>query len=231
MSSITWKGVSSDTITGLLICNLPPITKPKMRTEIITIDGVDGDIINDLGYESYDKEIQIGLTKNFNINEIINYFNGEGNLVLSNESDKYYKAKIINKIDYEKIFRFRTATVTFHCQPFKYDVNEEAVEETITSQESITVTNLGYEQSKPVITLEGTGTVGLYINGFQIFSYEFDSDEKVVIDSEQQEAYLESKLKNRNMVGEFPLLISGENTITWSGTLTKIKIHPKSRWL
>jgi phage-related protein len=33
------------------------------------------------------------------------------------------------------------------------------------------------------------------------------------------------------MLGEFPKLEVGENEISWSGTLTKITIEPKSRWL
>ena len=234
MSNIIWKGINSNTIPGLLICNLPPITKPKIRTEVITIDGVDGDIINNLGYEAYDKSLQIALTRDYDINQIINYFNGEGNLILSNENDKYYKAKIINRIDYEKLLRFKTATVTFHCQPFKYSVNEEVIEETITSQQEIVVTNNGNEKSKPVITIQGTGTIGINLNGILMFVYEFDSDEEVTINSEQQDAYYGNTLKNRYMAGEFPILESGENIISWdnyTGGLTKIKIKPNSRWL
>ena len=41
-------------ITGLLIQELPPISKPKMRTSVEEIDGRDGDITTKLGYEAYD---------------------------------------------------------------------------------------------------------------------------------------------------------------------------------
>ena len=67
MSYIEWKGIKSSTIPGLLICELPPITKPKMRTSVTKIDGRDGDIIEDLGYESYEKKIKITITKNKNL--------------------------------------------------------------------------------------------------------------------------------------------------------------------
>ena len=33
------------------------------------------------------------------------------------------------------------------------------------------------------------------------------------------------------MNGVFPILDPGNNIITWTGNLTKIKIQPKSRWL
>ena len=88
MSNIIWKGINSNTIPGLIISKLPSISKPKLKTEIIDIDGVDGDIINELGYEAYDKEIEIGLSKDYQINDVIKYFTGEGELVFSNEPDK-----------------------------------------------------------------------------------------------------------------------------------------------
>ena len=103
MSKIIWKGIDSDSIKGLLICELPPITKPKMRTSITKIDGRDGDIIDELGYESYVKNIRIGLTRNYDLDMIMKYFTGKGDLVLSNESDKVYKCNIVDKVDYEKI--------------------------------------------------------------------------------------------------------------------------------
>ena len=232
MLSINWKGISSDTIPGLIICELPPITKPKMRTTITKIDGRDGDIVEELGYESYTKSIQIGLARNFDINQIIKYFTGSGELIMSNESDKIYNCQIIDKIDYEKLLRFKTATIKFYTQPYKYKKNENQVTVNITSQTSVTVNNIGLEPSKPIIKLTGSGTVDLKVNGSTIFTYTFPTNEtEVVIDSLIEEAHLNGIYKNRNMVGAFPILQPGANTIGWSGTLTKIQIQPKSRWL
>ena len=94
MNSIIWKGVSSTTIQGLLISELPPITKPEMKIKETKIDGRDGSIIEELGYSSYVKTVKIGLHGNFDINQVIKYFTGEGDIVFSNELDKVYKAKI-----------------------------------------------------------------------------------------------------------------------------------------
>ncbi len=232
MLSINWNGISSDTIPGLIICELPPITKPKMRTTITKIDGRDGDIIEELGYESYTKSIKIGLARNFDINQVIKYFTGSGELVMSNEPDKIYNSQIIEKIDYEKLLRFKTATVKFYTQPYKYKNNESPVVLNISSQESVSVNNIGLEPSKPIIKLTGSGTVGLSLNGSTILTYTFPANEtEVIIDSLIEEAYLNGVYKNRNMVGIFPILEPGTNTIGWSGLLTKIEIQPKSRWL
>ena len=122
-------GVNSNTINGLGINELPPITKPEMRNIREEIDGRDGDIITELGYSAYDKTITIGLFgTGYDINDIVAFFNGEGTIVFSNEDDKYYKYKILNQIDYESLQKFRTASITFHCQPFKYPLSETPLE-------------------------------------------------------------------------------------------------------
>jgi len=232
MSKINWKGIDSDTITGLIISELPPISKPKMKTTITKIDGRDGDIIEELGYESYTKGIKVGLSKNYDIDEVIKYFTGSGDLIMSNEPDKVYKCQILEKIDYNKLLRFKTATVKFYTQPFKYKKDEQKVILNIDGETSISVDNIGLEKSKPIIKLTGSGTVAIQLNGATVFNYIFPENEsEVIIDSIQEEAYLNGFYKNRNMTGEFPILDVGENTISWSGSLTKIEIEPKSRWL
>ena len=232
MAKIIWKGIDSNTIPGLIITNIPPITKPKMKTNITKIDGRDGDIIEELGYESYTKNIGIGLARNYDIDQVIKYFTGAGELTISNESDKIYNSRIIEKIDYEKLLRFKTATVKFYTQPFKYLKNENKVNLNVTTEKSLQVKNLGLEKSKPIITLEGAGTVEISLNGSNKFKYTFpESEKKVVIDSIKEEAYLDGVYKNRNMLGKFIELEVGNNTIAWTGTLTKITIEPKSRWL
>lgn len=121
---IILNGQKSTDINGLLIQSLPPISKPLLRTQTETIDGRDGDIITPLGYAAYDKTVTIGLYGNFDINEIIAYFNRSGTVTFSNEADKYYNYQIIQQIDFEKLIRFRTASVILHVQPFKYSLTE-----------------------------------------------------------------------------------------------------------
>lgn len=121
---IKLNGVSSDTIQGLLIQTLPPITKPMMRTEIEEIDGRDGDIVTELGYAAYDKQFNIGLHGTFDIDAVIKFFASKGTVTFSNEPDKYYYYRIDAQIDFAKLRRFRTATITMHVQPYKYAVGE-----------------------------------------------------------------------------------------------------------
>lgn len=117
-------GVKSNTVKGLLIQSLPAISKPLLRTQIEEIDGRDGDIVTPLGYSAYSKEMTIGLYGDYEIDDVIRYFDSKGTVTFSNEPDKYYNYQIIEQIDFERLIRFKTAKVTFHVQPFKYSAVE-----------------------------------------------------------------------------------------------------------
>jgi predicted phage tail component-like protein len=231
MNYIIWNNKDSREIKGLLISELPPITKPNMRVKETVIDGVDGSIIEELGYESYDKSIIIGLKIGADVDKIIEFFTGNGEIVFSNEPDKYYIARIIKNIDYERMLRYRVANVTFRVQPFKYNRVEVAREAT-SERQSMIVENLGNHTAKPLITISGSGTVELTVNGNLVCRYTFPSGENtVLLDSEKQDAYWENTLKNRNMIGDFPIFEKGNNVVAWSGSVESIRIKKYSRWL
>lgn len=230
---IELNGVNSQTIQGLLIQELPPITKPKIRTQIEEIDGRNGDIITQLGYSAYDKTISVGLYGDFDINQIISYFNSSGTVIFSNENDKYYNYQIIEQIDFEKLIRFRTANVKMHVQPFKYSATDNSKTFNIDDETSISITNAGNYFSKPVLDITGTGTINIYLNGVQIFNISLGDIGSIVIDTKNMEAYNGSVLLNRSVIGNYDSfkLNSGPNTISWSGIITKINIQNYSRWI
>lgn len=227
---------NSNEITGLLISTLPPISKPKIRTTIEEIDGRDGDIVTKLGYGAYDKELQIGLYGDFDINEVISYFDSEGTIVFSNEPDKYYNYKIFEQIDFEKLIRFKTAQVKMHVQPFKYSSVESTRTFTISNEEEITINNSGNYISKPTITITGTGTINLSVNGYEVLVIELgENSNSITIDTTNMEAYNQNtkELMNRDVTGDYDNLYLniGKNIISWTGTITEIQIQNYSRWL
>lgn len=229
---IILNGKNSNTITGLLISTLPPITKPKQRTQTEEIDGRDGDIVTKLGYSAYDKEIEIGLYGDFDIDEVISYFNTEGAVVFSNESDKYYNYQILDQIDYEKLIKFKTAKVKMHVQPFKYPVEEE----TITISGETTVTNEGNIYARPTLNITGSGNIEVNLNGLQIFSIDLgESEANITINTTNMEAYDPdtTELMNRQVTGDYSLfkIESGNNTIEITGSVTSATISNYTRWL
>lgn len=228
---VIFNGKSSEDIPGLIIQELPSISRPKVRTEKITIDGRDGDIINELGYQSYTKTMSIGLNLDADLDEVMNYFNGRGKIIFSNEPDREYTVIMDDKIDYNRLVKFRTANVKMYTQPYKYLVAEAPYILEPTNETSLKVGNQGAIDSKPKLTIWGTGTITISINGVETFTLTMGNDGYIVVDSLEQEAYKEGILKNRQMTGQFPVFKPGLNTVSWSGSLTKIQVESKSRWL
>ena len=219
---IVLNGINSNTITGLLISKLPPITKPKQRNSVEEIDGRDGDIVTKLGYSAYDKVVEIGLYGDFDIEDVMTFFNGEGTVTFSNEEDMYYNYQILDQIDYEKLIRFRTAKVKMHVQPFKYSSVEGTRTFTITNQDEITI--------------NGSGTINLTVNGYEVLVINLgESASTITIDTANMEAYNQntSQLMNRSVTGDYDNLYlnAGSNIISWTGTVTEIQITNYSRWL
>ena len=82
------------------------------------------------------------------------------------------------------------------------------------------------------MTIYGTGTINFYLNGIQTFTLELQAGaDSVTLDSAEQEAFDANGLRNRIMDGNFIILNTGVNTLTWTGTITKIQINLYSRWL
>lgn len=225
-------GLDSRYINGLLIQELPSISKPLMRTSIEQIDGRDGDIITRLGYSAYDKKMKIGLFGDYDIDDIIMFFNSSGTVTFSNEPERYYKYDILDAVDYERLMRFRTAEITYHVQPFKYStIEKKKVFDNPTG--AITVRNNGNYVSKPIIHINGSGIINLSLNGVQLFRIDMSALNSITIDTERLEAYNDDVLMNRYVVGNYDkfVLKVGPNSVSWDGALTYIAFESLSRWI
>lgn len=233
--TITINGVNSSTITGLIIATLPPISKPPKRVIIEEIDGRDGDIITELGFASYDKPLSFGLSENYNIDDVITFFEDKGQIVFSNEPDKIYNYSISEQIDFNKLCRYKTGEIILHVQPFKKLLNEEVIifESGLSSNHNIY--NSGNYFSRPVIQISGTGEIGLYINDIQQLTIELgETAETIIIDCEKMNAYdLDGVLLNRQVAGNYDniKLLKGNNTIKATGNVSEIKISNYCRWI
>lgn len=358
MNYVILNGVKSTLIKGLMIQELPPVSKPLIRTKREEIDGRDGDIVTKLGYSAYDKEMSIGLFGDFDINEVIAFFDSEGAVIFSNEPDKYYLYEIYEQIDFERLIRFRTATVKFHVQPFKFSAVDDAfvvsknkfrvkpytvtkngitisVESGVISVSGIAnvsteiyvpldnmhlsagsytlqadcdgtgeslcdiriignvptdadsfgggaiqldssveltasltspktfnylwfkiasgteidfdlylqmfdnnfssfkVLNRGNTISRPTLTVYGSDTIKLSINGTEVFTINLASAGYITLDGLEMNAYKGDALMNRSVAGDFNNLVlkSGINEISWTGNVTQISVEKGSRWI
>lgn len=239
MNYIILNGYASIGVQGLIVQELPPITKPQVRSNIETIDGRDGDIITRLGYSAYTKTFTIGLKKDANIDEVISFFsqNDSGRITFSNEPDLYYNFELLDPIDFERLIRFRQAKISIHVQPFKYSLKEGNTEFFLPSDNVIVITNSGNIYSKPVLQIRGYGEVNVSLNGAQIFTINFSTErpEVITIDSAQMEAYDDSGLRNRSVSGNYSRFKfnAGRNALKFSGSgiVSQVLIENYSRWL
>lgn len=229
MGKITFKGVDSDTITGLLISEQPDITRAPRKTESIDVDGRDGDVVNYLGYDTYVKDATIGLHGAFDIDEIANFFTGEGWVIFSNEPTKKYWGRITSQIDFASLVRFRTAKVKWTVQPYKKLVTEANVSG---ATSPLTVENQGYEDAKPLIKVVGTpaSVHTLDVDGIDFATVTLPASGEIYLDGENLNAYDATGDQNNKVVGGFAVLPAGSSDIGWTGTAT-VTITPNSRWL
>ena len=108
--------------------------------------------------------------------------------------------------------------------------------ESTTPDQSVNVSNNGNIYSRPQITLVGTGTINLSVNGNQIFVINLgEAENSITIDTTLMEAYYGTPdaLANRAVDGDYDnfQLNVGSNTISWTGNLTQIVINNYSRWI
>ncbi len=206
---------------------LPERISPKRRDESIVISGRHGTLTaTDGTFETYILQAEFVLKDISKMDKICSHFKGEGDLIFSNNLDRKFKAKVNNQIEFSRIIRdLKRFVVEFEVQPFMY----EAIPSTLTLTEPTTILNIGTFESEPIITVYGQGDITLIINNLNIILNAVE--EKITINSEALNAYNETLSLNNKMSGDFPIFNTGENTISWMGSVTRLEITPNWRWL
>lgn len=117
-------------------------------------------------------------------------------------------------------------SLNFNCKPFKYRVDGDEVKTIATRITQIY--NPEIYESLPYFKIYGDGDLSLVINGSY---YDFTNvSDYVECDSEMMNVYKGTVNKNSDfLTREFPKLSSGNNVISWTGTVTQIEIKPRWR--
>ena len=218
-----FKGISSDSMNVIVEEETNIIKKAAQKTEKIDIDGRNGSIYNELGYDDVDFSLKLSIIDISKIDDIFKWLNGKGTFE--------YNGRITTAYCYTDISTERKATiksidVNFTREPFWVKEDDYI---TVTNS----ITNIGNILSYPIIKLTKTTSdkVDITINGVR-FIYNFDTD-YVEIDCKEFNASYNGISKNRNLEidFEFPKLNPGENTITINSGTAKIEINRKDCWL
>lgn len=96
----------------------------------------------------------------------------------------------------------------------------------------ISLTNRGNVVSRPTVTVYGSGNVELSINAVTVLSFLIEGG-SITVDAEEMNAYHGDALMNRHVTGDYSdlRLNVGENTMSWRGDVTAIRVEDFSRWL
>lgn len=231
-----------------------------LRNSAVTIPGKYGvaDFGADFDYREINVSCSIAPKRNFaslvsvldDISLWLNPTDGLKQLVFDDVSDRYFKARLYEKVDCERLL-VRSAgcfDLKFFCpDPFAYAVEDE--EFTITSTGTYTVRRTkGNVASNPVYRIKGVISSGVsnYItittNGsrLKIVNATLAAAETLVVDTDMMTAWVEDANGNvlRNGLPylselNFPTLSVGNNTIAVAvvgAAFTSLSVQAKSRW-
>ncbi|MDO5559423.1 MAG: hypothetical protein Q4F95_07475 [Oscillospiraceae bacterium] len=225
MSTITFKGVASDTL-GIMITKTP--VPPCQQQGYETIYIPDGPVLyNDKKIrENVSIIVEAAITDMSKFRQIYSHFQGHGNLILSGESDKYYKA-ICRPLTPENIAAsLKLIVLEFECESYAYAVSNDPVE--------ITVNDYNLEVGgsyfcKPVYEVYGSGNISLIVNNTESLLTLYNVDEHVTVDTALLMCHKDGV--NVKSSGFLPFLNVGTNRIQFTGNVTKIEITKNERWL
>lgn len=217
---------------GIIVVEGPPEVLAQEEYEEIIIEGRNGTLIENKGtFPNVEKSfilttIDLDQDIDLMIEKIKMWlFNIKDNKLLYAIPNRYnIVKKVVIEEDIKTTFEeYGDFKIKFLCEPFYYDLLEKNI--TIT-EKGTKFYNKGDFNSNPKIVIYGTGDLQLTIN-----------DTTVQINNVDERVLLDSKLflcldkdnnnKSIDMIGNFPTLDIGENTITWVGNITKLDISPR----
>lgn len=164
-------------------------------------------------YESYQREIHILSKAVEELPSLYAWLDGAG--ILEIESGGYYDARVldVDPVTESLEMGWTRLIVTFEVQPFFHSFPQAV---TVTSGQVITNPGLPV---RPYLKITGSGNVTISVNGK---AYRINSVNQYV-ELDYPFAYKGTLNQGRSLLDGFPLLETGNNTITWTGTVTKVE--------
>lgn len=213
---------------NLSMVERPSIPTPERKITTYEIDGRHGSLTELGTYQDMVLPITLNLLEEENIKDLIRQIKTwllQCKVLFFSDDTVFYQVKHVSIGDIaNEIEEYGLFDVTFTLDPFAYSNFD-----TISAVKDSTLYNPGTYEAEPIIKVSGTGDVRLQLNSTIIQLKQID--QFIVLDSEMQNCYKGTEPLNHKMSGEFPVLIVGENTISWTGNVTKVEIEGRWRFL
>lgn len=228
---LTWNGKDFRDF-GVYISGQGTFSAPARAYEILPIAGRNGDIItNEKRLENIQVSYKAFIYTNFdaNLRDLRNYLLaniGYQKLTDSYHPDEYRMALWDSSFDPEVTSKNDAGefTLVFNCKPQRFLTIGTSV---TTLNSSGTITNPTLFASQPLLRVYGDGVLGVNSQSVTISGSDVYTD----IDCEMMDAYKGTANKNHTIQlsdYNFPTLTAGTNSISMSGSITRVEITP--RW-
>lgn len=206
----TFKGISS-TDMGVFIAEHFPLPVSVAREEEEVLPGRDGVVtFSDGSYEGSEIKGKVYILPTTNLDAVVKWLQGWGELIIPGAEDRYYIAKVSNLVPISQfiINEVYEIPLTFKCQPFGYLLSGKQE----VSFDSGTIKNLGNTIAKPIIKFNGGSNV-ITINSRK-FSMVAPNNSTIIIDCEIEEALNITEQKYLPTTVDFPYFDEGDNIVT-----------------
>lgn len=233
MGIITFNGVSSDTL-GLRVERFPGIVRSQKKIDVFSVPGRNRDIILDefaaMDYiQSY--EIYAGTGAKGSVNSAFDAIadwllgsTGYCRLEDDYDSNHYRLAYFTGPIEVENILsRFGKCTIQFTCGPQRYLKSGETL---VSLSGSDTINNPTPYTAHPIITVYGSGSGTLTCGGNTLTISTITNE--MIVDCEDMRAYKGTTNLNGVISGDFPQLVAGNNTFSFTGGVTSVSVKPNT---
>lgn len=217
---------------NLFLENYPSIPIANEEYEEVQVEGRSGNLIINKG-TYLDKKIPFAFTIlspkiDIDFERVYEWLTEiEDNRLIFGRNDRCYKVKKVLFGNIQKEFRsIGEFDVIFLCEPFTQDLTKTTHEIT---KSGFKINYNGNAPGDTLIKVYGSGNIQLTINGetMQINNV----NNYIEIDSDLlQVRNQDGTSKDNDALGDFVLLTKGENTISYTGSVTKIIIEYTTKY-
>ena len=219
---------------GMVIAEAPAFERGKRKTIIYNVPGRNGSVIvQQDAWEDVPRAYKVWLTLDGKqaLNEAVDAVEAWLNSVKGYQRlEDNFEPEIFRLAYYNGGDEFSNmammageGTLRFTCRAERF---YKSGEQAITVTNGTKIYNPTRYTSKPLIHIEGSGTVTVSIGGNTISANVTDY---INIDSDTMNAFrLPAENKNGDISGNFPVIPAGAQTIGITGTTTKVTVVP--RW-
>ncbi len=223
---IRFKGLLSNSMSGIVVTSLPPPCKAAQRVETLTVPGRSGTLnIVDGGSETVSLPVKFFAYDRESADKADAWLCDSGELILSSYPDKVYTATVYDGFEWtedEDLGTFET-TVTFKAHPFPR-VNINATY-TVADGGAIVIDNPYNVDAYPLFKvirsdaeLDEPPAILLTVNGYNVLNITDGAIEGATMDTDIMECWDTNRSQINEYCFEYPVFASGKkSTITISG--------------